>query len=42
MEQSEQLQIQATTLAGASTCHRTRRQWHPPVWTTSELIVRFH
>jgi hypothetical protein len=37
MEQSEQLQINATTLGGASTCQRTRRQWHPPLWTTFEL-----
>jgi hypothetical protein len=26
-------------LAGASTCHRTRRQWQPPRWTMPEALL---
>jgi hypothetical protein len=35
MAQLEQLQVPAATLAGASASHRTRLQWHPPLWTTT-------
>ncbi|KAJ6369559.1 hypothetical protein OIU76_027906, partial [Salix suchowensis] len=34
MEQSEQLQFQATTLLGAWTRHLTLLQWHPPLCIT--------
>jgi hypothetical protein len=35
MDQSEYLQIHATTLTKDSMCQGTRRKWHPPVCTTS-------
>jgi hypothetical protein len=36
MAQLEQLQVPAATLAGSSASHRTRLQWQPPLWTTTE------
>lgn len=39
MEQSEQLQLHATSVRGAEKVKRTREQWQPPLWVTAGALT---